>query len=50
LCDSFVHAIKELKGSDLMSQTSINLNEPLHSNWVGLPKLINQPVFSKQPV
>ncbi len=32
MCDSFVHNIKELQGSDLVSQTPIDLNEPLHSN------------------
>jgi hypothetical protein len=38
----FVHTIRELQGNDLMSQKFVDLNKPLHSNWVGLPKLISQ--------
>ncbi len=37
MCDYFVHTIRELQGSDSVSQTTIELNGPLHSNWVGLP-------------
>jgi hypothetical protein len=33
-----------------MSQASLNLKEPLHLNWFGLLKPINQPINSKQPV
>jgi hypothetical protein len=39
--DVFIHTIKELQGSDLVSQATIELNGPLHSNWVGVPKPIN---------
>jgi hypothetical protein len=31
-----------------MSQAPIELNEPFHSNWAGLPKPISQSVISKQ--
>jgi hypothetical protein len=37
MCDSFVHIIKELQGSDLVSQAIVEFNGPFHSNWVGLP-------------
>jgi hypothetical protein len=50
LCDYFVHTIKELKGSDLMSQAFVDLKEPLHLNWVGILELISQPVINKQLV
>ncbi len=49
LRDSFIHTIRELQGSDLTSQTFVNLNGPLHSNWVGLSKFVNQLAISKQP-
>jgi hypothetical protein len=48
--DSFVHIIKELQGSDSISQTTVEINRPLHSNWMNLPKPINQLVTSKQHV
>jgi hypothetical protein len=34
--DSFVHIIRELQGSDSISQAPIEFNEPFHLNWVGL--------------
>jgi len=37
--DSFVHTIKKLQGGDSQSQAPINSNQPLHSNWVSLPKM-----------
>lgn len=49
--NSFVQTIKKLQGGDLASQGLNNLNKPLHSNWVSLiPKLIDQPITSKQPI
>jgi hypothetical protein len=48
--DSFVHTIRELQGSDSISQATIELNRPLHSNWVGLPELISQSITSKQTI
>jgi hypothetical protein len=36
MCDSFVCTIRGLRGSDLVSQALVELNGPLHSNWVGL--------------
>jgi hypothetical protein len=48
--DSFVHTIKELHGSDSTSQAPINPNIPLHSNWVVLPKPVNQLMIGKQPI
>jgi hypothetical protein len=50
MCDSCVHTIKELHGSDSTSQAPIDPNGPLHSNWVGLPKPVSQSVTSKQHV
>jgi hypothetical protein len=32
MCDSFIHIIRELQGSDSISQTIIEFNGPLHSN------------------
>jgi hypothetical protein len=48
--DSFVHTIRELQGNDLISQSLIEFNKLLHSNWVGLLELVNQPIISKQHV
>ncbi len=48
--DSFVHTIRELQGSDSISQETIELNRPLHSNWVDLPKPISQSVINKQTI
>jgi hypothetical protein len=31
-------------------KSPIDLNGPLHSNWVGLPKLVSQPIINKQLV
>ncbi len=45
--DSFVHIIKELQGSDSVSQATIELKGPLHSNWVGVPKPVSQLVIGK---
>jgi hypothetical protein len=45
--DVFVHIIKELQGNDSISQATIELNGAFHSNWVGVPKPINQLVTSK---
>jgi hypothetical protein len=50
MCDSFVHTIKGLQGGDLVPQTPVEFNGPLHSNWVGLPKLIIEPIINKQLV
>ncbi len=50
MCDSFIHIIKELYGNDLVSQTIIEFNVPLHSNWVGLLEPTNQLVIGKQPI
>jgi hypothetical protein len=50
MCDSFVQTIKELQGSDLVSQTLVEFNGPLHSNWAILLELVGQPVISKQHV
>jgi hypothetical protein len=50
MLDSFVHIIKELQGSDSTSQVLVDLNGPVHSNWVGLPKPISQQVTCKQPI
>jgi hypothetical protein len=48
LRDSFVHTIKELQGSDSRLQALIDLNGPLHSNWVGLLEPVSQPITNKQ--
>jgi hypothetical protein len=48
--DSFVHTIRELQGGDFQSQALINLNGPLHSNWVGLLEIANQSTMDKQLV
>ncbi len=48
--DYFVHIIKELQGSDLVSQACIELNRPLHSNWANLLKIVSQLVIGKQPI
>ncbi len=48
--DSFVHIFMVLQGGDSVSQAPIDLNGPLHSNWVGLPKLVSQPIIGKQLV
>jgi hypothetical protein len=45
--DSFVHIVKELHGGDLASQAFIDLNIPLHSNWVGLLEPVSQPITGK---
>jgi hypothetical protein len=48
--DSFVHIIRGLQGNASISQAPIEFNKPLHSNWVGLLKPMNQPITSKQPI
>jgi hypothetical protein len=48
--DFFVHIIRELQGSDLVSQTTNELNGPLHSNWVGVPKPISQSITGKRVI
>jgi hypothetical protein len=48
--DSFVHTIKELQGSNSISQAPIELNIPFHSNWASLLGLVSQLVASKQHV
>jgi hypothetical protein len=50
MCDFFVHNIGELQGNDSTSQAPIDLNGPLHSNWVNLLEIISHPVTSKQHV
>jgi hypothetical protein len=41
---------RNYRKSDSTLQVLIDLNIPLHSNWVGLPKLISQPITNKQHV
>ncbi len=48
--DYFVYTIRELQGSEWISQATIELNRPLHSNWVGLPEPISQSVTGKQTI
>jgi hypothetical protein len=48
--DYFVHIIKELQGNDSTSQVLVDLNGPLHSNWIDLPKIVSQPVTCKQHI
>jgi len=50
ICDSFCSHIRELHEGDLVPQAPIEFNGPLHSNWVGLPGLVNQLITSKQPI
>jgi hypothetical protein len=50
MCASFVHSIRGLQDGDSKSQTPINLNGPLHSNWAGLPIISNQLGMSIQKV
>jgi hypothetical protein len=50
MCDFFIYIIRELYGNDSISQTIIDFNIPLHSNWVGLLEPTNQLVISKQPI
>jgi hypothetical protein len=33
-----------------MSQASVDLNGPFHSNWDGLSNPLSQPITSKQPI
>jgi hypothetical protein len=47
ICDFFV---KESQRIISTSKTHVDMNGPLHSNWVGLPELINQLVIGKQHV
>ncbi len=46
----FVHIIKELHGGDLIPQAFVEFNGPLHLNWVGLRKQVNQLIINKQPI
>jgi hypothetical protein len=39
--DYFVHTIKEFQDGESKSQAPIDLNGPLHSNWVGLLEIAN---------
>jgi hypothetical protein len=50
MSNSFVHTIWGLQVGDSKSQTPIDLNGLLHSNWAGLPKISNQLVMSLQKV
>jgi len=47
MCDSFV---EESQRSNSTLEAHVDMNGPLHSNWVGLPELINQLVIGKQHV